>query len=616
MIKDLSVKNWKCHSEEACDFKLGLNYLVGPNGTGKSSILEAISVALTGKHPYGDVRDYVQKGANNANISLKLDFEGKELSVKRAFTPHRKGNSILRYGDKEWEGWDEVTQQVEKILYTPSEFIQRIILITEGEAYRTLDKPPKDILNLQVKRVFGLEQLENSLETLNSLDSLNQRSISNARSIQRQLREFQSLSPKELELQILDLRKKGEELRKTKQTKENKLEKLNQKLSDLNANEMEIERSIDLAKEFYKELTLEENKEISVNEIFYREKDNTMEKKKQAEKNHRQVEEDWNKLKLRIGWIDQIISDMSAETRGKITFCPTCGKPLSFEDRQKIIKEHAKERDGLSKQEVEMSARCSQLQSEVQRYKNRVETLLKWEKTIQRDRYIGRERLSLGNLCSLYDKIKNEEEVTKEEKISLSKEIKEINENEKNIALQIKGYEGTLENVKRVKSVSFELARDYYKEAVLSTLKYAFSQTLGVFRSTYLEPLFKKLSETWGGFVPFENAQVILSESGDFVIKSNEHELGFEHLSGGEKSVLLLLSRLLLTRRLTKLKFILVDEPLEHLDVVCRRSIVKFLRDYCKYEKDFQIVVSTYEENLIREDIESDIANGIFLTER
>lgn len=616
MIRKLSVKNWKCYTEKTFDFKLGLNYLVGPNGTGKSSILEAISVALTGDHPFGDVRNYVKKGAHNANISVRLDFEGKELGVERVFTPLRKGNSILTYGDKKWEGWDEVTQQVENILYTPSEFIQRIIFITEGEVYRTLDKPPKDILNSQVRRVFGLEQLENSLEILNSLYSLNQRSISKARSIQRQLSEFQDLSPKQLEIQILDLRKKGEDLKKTKQTLESKLEKLNQKLSDLNANRMGIEGSINLAKEFYRELGLEENEETPMNEIFYRQKDNTTKKKKEAEKNYRQVEEDWSKLKLRIGWMDQIISDMSTETREKITLCPTCGKPLSFEDRQKIIKDHVKEREGLSKNEVEMSVRCSQMQSEVEEYKNRLETLLKWEKTIQRDRYISKERLSLGNLYSLYDKIKKEEKVAKEEKITLSEEIKEINESEKNSALQVKENEGTLENVKRVKSVSFGLARDFQKEAVLRTLRYAFGQTLGVVRSTYLQPLFKKLSETWGGFVPFENAQVILSESGDFIIKSNGHELGFEHLSGGEKTVLILLSRLLLTRRLTKLGFILVDEPLEHLDVVCRRSIVKFLRDYCEYEKDFQIVVSTYEENLIRDDIEHRFAKGVFLTER
>ncbi len=615
MINEVFVKNWKCHVEKTCDFKLGLNYLVGPNGGGKSSILEAIGVALTGNHPFGDVRNCVRKGADNAKISLRLDFEGEELKVERIISTHRREKSILTYRDQKWEGWNEVTQQVENILDIPSKFIDRIILLTEGEVHRTLNDPPKEILNLQVKRVFGLEQLENSLQVLESMVSLNQKSINDRRSIQRQLTGFRDLTPKQLETEISELRKKEEKFNKSKQALTNKLEGSNKKLSDSTSIRIEMERSIGIVKEFYKELGLKENKETAVNEIFDRQKDNISKKKKQIENNYRKMEKEWNKLKVKISWIDQITSDMSVEKRGKITFCPTCGKPLSFKDRQKIIKQHAKERNSLSEKEIELGRNCSQIQSEFEQYKNQLETILKWEKIIQNDKYIGKQKLSLGRLSSMYDEIEKEEEKVKKEQSKLSEEIRIINENEKNSALKIKEREGILENVKRFKAVSLELVRDYHKEALLDVLSYSFGQTLGVFRSTFLQPLFELLSHAWGKFVPFENTQVILSESGDLVIKLDGYELGYEHLSGGEKTVLLLLSRLLLMRQLTKLGFMLVDEPLEHLDVVYRRSIVKFLRDYCESEKDFQIIVSTYEENLIREDIQSNLAKGIFITE-
>ena len=444
MINQVELKNWKCHSERTCDFKQGLNYLVGPNGAGKSSIFEAVGVALTGTHPFGDVRDYVKKGTEKAIISLRLDFEGDELKVERTFSPSRRDKCSLIYRNRKWEGWDEVTQQVEKILEIPSEFINRIILLTEGEVHRTLHDPPKGILNLQLKRVFGLEQLEYGLETLESMLSLNRKSIDNGRNIQRQLTNFRHLVLEQLEKEISDLRKKEEKFKKSKQTLANKLEETNQRLSDLGTTRVEIERSIHIAKEFYKELGLEEKKETSVSEVFDTQKDYINKKKKEIEINYRKIEKDWNEMKVRIGWLDQVSSDLSAQKRGKITPCPTCGKPLSFEDRQKIIRKNAEERDNLSKKELEINRNFSQMESELEGYKGQLENLLKWEKIIQHDKYISRQKLSLGSLYDLYDRIAKQEKAVKEEQARFSEDIRKISENEKNTALEIKEKEGII----------------------------------------------------------------------------------------------------------------------------------------------------------------------------
>jgi ATPase subunit of ABC transporter with duplicated ATPase domains len=72
-------------------------------------------------------------------------------------------------------------------------------------------------------------------------------------------------------------------------------------------------------------------------------------------------------------------------------------------------------------------------------------------------------------------------------------------------------------------------------------------------------------------------------------------------LISGEKTVLLVLARVILCRLLsTKIDFLMIDEPLEHLDIRNRRSLLNFLVAAC--QKDFipQMFVTSFEETLIR----------------
>ena len=76
--------------------------------------------------------------------------------------------------------------------------------------------------------------------------------------------------------------------------------------------------------------------------------------------------------------------------------------------------------------------------------------------------------------------------------------------------------------------------------------------------------------------------------------------LQYEQFSDGEKMVTQLLLRVLVLRATTRLGFFWVDEPLEHLDPDARRALAVLLAQAPEEPSFRQVLVTTYEEPLIR----------------
>ncbi len=91
IITRISMENWKSHSASELFFSRGTNVLVGIMGSGKSSLLSAVSFALFGETPETRSRrakldDLILSRpgqAKSAAVSLDFSFSGKSYSVGR-----------------------------------------------------------------------------------------------------------------------------------------------------------------------------------------------------------------------------------------------------------------------------------------------------------------------------------------------------------------------------------------------------------------------------------------------------------------------------------------------------------------------------------------------------
>ncbi|XP_055569009.1 structural maintenance of chromosomes protein 6 [Falco cherrug] len=95
IIESIQLKNFMCHSMLGpFQFGSNLNFVIGNNGSGKSSILTALIVGLGGKatttNRGSSLKVFVRDGETSADISIKLRNQGRD-----AFKPEVYGDSII-----------------------------------------------------------------------------------------------------------------------------------------------------------------------------------------------------------------------------------------------------------------------------------------------------------------------------------------------------------------------------------------------------------------------------------------------------------------------------------------------------------------------------------------
>lgn len=94
-ITEVALENFKSHESRVFTFGVGSNAISGPNGSGKTSILEAISWALFDYLPYKPLETVVKNTKNTKNASAKTkvakvmvsfisDLDGHEYEVSRS----------------------------------------------------------------------------------------------------------------------------------------------------------------------------------------------------------------------------------------------------------------------------------------------------------------------------------------------------------------------------------------------------------------------------------------------------------------------------------------------------------------------------------------------------
>lgn len=99
MITYLKMINWRAYEEREIEFKKGITFLMGANGSGKTSILEAIAYAFTGESALfqkGERVNLLKNPQKAATVTLFFDVAETAYEIMRTQNPDKAGEAYIK----------------------------------------------------------------------------------------------------------------------------------------------------------------------------------------------------------------------------------------------------------------------------------------------------------------------------------------------------------------------------------------------------------------------------------------------------------------------------------------------------------------------------------------
>lgn len=129
-LTKLILKNFRSHKNLTLNFNEGVTAILGGNGSGKSSVVEAIMVLLTGEGYSKTKQDMITVGEVSGHVIGHWIIDGKEAVLER----HLDSSKVLfKYDGITYKKSSEVNEIWDKLFQIDKHIVQNVIISNQGE---------------------------------------------------------------------------------------------------------------------------------------------------------------------------------------------------------------------------------------------------------------------------------------------------------------------------------------------------------------------------------------------------------------------------------------------------------------------------------------------------
>ncbi len=177
MINKIELINWKTHKDTSLDFARGTNILIGQMGSGKSTVMDAISFALFGKYPaiqhrHVAVNDIIMnkpQQEKNAEVKLDFSFEGDKYRVRRSLELDGTSKATIEKNSSYLQSQPQrVNEEIESVLKIDYDLFSKAIYAEQNRLTSFLDFTPKE-RKQYIDGLLGLDKFANAQDNITSL---------------------------------------------------------------------------------------------------------------------------------------------------------------------------------------------------------------------------------------------------------------------------------------------------------------------------------------------------------------------------------------------------------------------------------------------------------------
>jgi len=641
MITSIELRDFLSHEDTTINLEDGVTIFVGENGAGKSSIIDAITFSLFGKHTRKSNKGLIRRGNNQGAAIIKFSIKDKQYEAERkidskgnlkaALFEVTDNNRVQIASGERKQFKESMTEQVEKIIGMDFEKLKIASIVQQGELNSIINAKPKEFKEL-LNAIIGIDKLDIASESMKKI----------TKEFREKNRTESGHDDTQIDILRKDSKKHQDELKETK-SKKDELE-LQKKDLDKKITKLEGEESLEKEKKFnigqlkdktsdlqnYVDSKIKEIKdEIGRNKEIIRSCKGCFEKlgqKKGFEKNLKKATKEEIDAHDKIQKIkEEIVSlkeqeNLAEKLQLKDNKCPVCGseveelKPWLQVDhiKEKIIKlkqnidSKKEEEDNHSQEKIEATNKLKEISAaetildtysikneeelvsiqkkiEVKEKKVSLADSKKLEDMSQIDEHA---KVKFGEILELRLKTEGFDEAKFEKKtIELKQKREDKANNYKNLGIvenQVKTAEKTIKEIEK-SILELEKVKDYISrlDKIQNNVFSRDGSVATSLRSWALNSISIKASE-YLSVLNTKIQRITLSEKTrdvSIACYSKTEVLELESLSGGEKVSVALALRLGMANLLgsSNLNLMILDEPTTHLDAERKKSLVEVL---------------------------------------